>query len=230
MNLFPQLNQWFHIAYTFDEASHVQALYVNAALVASSFVNKTVAYDSHAVLIGADITNGSPGLFYQGEIDELSLYNRALTGTEVVGIYSAAGGGKCPSANPFLLGDLASGTAKTLTLGAVPTNCAPASASATASATTTDPNLLNNTASTSPTTVQDVPANQLRLTAQRVSVNNNSVEICWPLTCAPYMLQATGDLNSPIIWSPAIVPVSMINGRYCTVLSGGIQYFRLKSP
>ena len=106
MDLFPQLNQRFHVAYSFDQASKVQSLYVNGALVDIGVVNKTIAYDSHPMVIGADNNSGTPGLFYQGEIDELSLYNRALAGTEIEVIHRVDGGGKCPAPGPFTVGGL----------------------------------------------------------------------------------------------------------------------------
>ena len=54
---------------------------------------------------------GSSDLFagsrHLGGLDEVSIYNRALSASEVVAIYNAGSAGKCPSAPP-------------------PTNCAPA--------------------------------------------------------------------------------------------------------
>jgi len=73
MDLFPQLSQRYHIAYSFDQATHIQALYVNGVLVDLGVVNKTIAYDSHPLYIGADNNAGSPGFFYKGLIDELTL-------------------------------------------------------------------------------------------------------------------------------------------------------------
>lgn len=41
------------------------------------------------------IVNSSPHDYFQGVIDELTLYNRALTGPEIEGIYAAGSAGKC---------------------------------------------------------------------------------------------------------------------------------------
>jgi uncharacterized repeat protein (TIGR01451 family) len=228
----PQLAEWFHVAYSFDPATQVQALYVNGALVDAGFVTKSIAYDTHPVLIGADDDNGSPGFFYQGQIDDLTLYNRALSGTEIQAIYHAAGAGKCQTPGELLLGDLASGATAQVTLVATPISCPIASASAFVTSTACDANAANNVATVS-VPVQDLPPSQLWLTIQQVSPNNHSVRISWPLTCGPFVLEEASDsLNSPVAWSPAVVPLQTTDDRNCTVLPSGVgnKYFRLRLP
>jgi hypothetical protein len=86
--------QWHHLAFTFDDATKLQALYINGALAASGTANKTLSYDSHPLLLGADIENGTPGFFLNGQIDEASLYDRALSSNEIASIHSAGSAGK----------------------------------------------------------------------------------------------------------------------------------------
>jgi hypothetical protein len=86
--------QWYHLAYTFDDSSKQQILYVNGSPVASGTANKTISYDSHPVLLGVDVENGVLNFFHNGLIDEASLYNRALTRDEVVTIFNAGPLGK----------------------------------------------------------------------------------------------------------------------------------------
>ena len=86
--------QWYHLAYTFDDSSKQQVLYVNGIPVASGTANKTMSYDTHPVLIGADVENGVLSFFHHGQIDEASLYNRALTSDEIATIYNAGAAGK----------------------------------------------------------------------------------------------------------------------------------------
>jgi hypothetical protein len=119
--VFPQLNQRYHVAYSFDPATQVQALYINGAFVNAGLVNKSIAYDSHPVLIGADDNAGSPGFFYQGDIDELTLYHRALTGTEIRAIYDAHTGGKTLTPGSVSLGNLAGGRRRHRGVPAPPT-------------------------------------------------------------------------------------------------------------
>ena len=86
--------QWYHLAYTFDDSSKQQVLYVNGIPAASGTANKTMSYDTHPVLLGADVENGVLSFFHHGQIDEASLYNRALTGDEIATIYNAGVAGK----------------------------------------------------------------------------------------------------------------------------------------
>ncbi|MGA2177811.1 MAG: immunoglobulin domain-containing protein, partial [Verrucomicrobiota bacterium] len=94
----PAAGTWHHVAYTFDANASYQTLYVDGAAVASGASSGPMAYDAHPFQIGADIENGSPAFFFDGEIDETSIYNRALTGEEIASIYAAAFTGKCPPA------------------------------------------------------------------------------------------------------------------------------------
>ena len=230
-DVFPELNQQFHVAYSFDPVTQVQALYVNGGLVNASFVTNTIAYDAHPVLIGADDDNGSPGFFYQGNIDELTLYDRALTGTEIKAIYQADAAGKCQQPISLPLGNLASGAAAQIQVVAAPVACPTVSATATVTSGTMDPNLANN-AATVAIPVQDLSPDDLRLTIERVNENLNLVLIGWPLTCSPFVLEATTDLAFPINWSPTLVPLQLINDRNCTVLpaNDAMKYFRVKLP
>jgi hypothetical protein len=230
-NLFPELNARYHVAYTFDPVAQKQALYVNGALVDSSFINKTIAYDNHALFIGAHNSGGSAADFYQGELDELSLYNRALSGIEVGAIYDAGPNGRCFTTGPVTIGSLASGAAQSFTVVAVPTVCPSASLQATVTGNEVDPALANNTA-TATASVAELPDSQVRLSIRRVSPNNNHVEISWPITCAPFQLETSDDLSPypAIIWTPASVPVLTLPGRYSTVIPADDphRFFRLR--
>jgi hypothetical protein len=95
-NWSPALGTWHHVAYTFDSRTRTQALYIDGdpVVVASGVVNGTIAYDTHPLLIGADIENGSYAFFFGGLIDEPSIYNRALSASEIARIYKAGAAGK----------------------------------------------------------------------------------------------------------------------------------------
>ena len=221
----------FHVAYSFDPATQVQALYVNGALVDAGLVAKTIAYDPHPVFIGADDDNGSPGFFFKGQIDDLTLYNRALSGTEIQAVYLAGGAGKCQTPGQLPLGDLASGATAQITLVATPVTCPTASASVSVTSTASDPNPANNLATVS-TPVEDPPG-QLWLTIQRVSSDSHNVRISWPQTCGPFVLEEASDsLNSPATWSPAVVPLQTTDDHNSTVVPTGVgnKFFRLRLP
>ncbi|HEX4262948.1 MAG TPA: LamG-like jellyroll fold domain-containing protein [Verrucomicrobiae bacterium] len=88
------LGQWYHLAFSFDGNTRQEALYVNGIAVAAANAAKSMAFDSHPLLLGADIENGVPGLFLNGQIDEASIYNRALAANEIAAIYNVASAGK----------------------------------------------------------------------------------------------------------------------------------------
>ena len=78
------LNTWTHIATTYDGA--VQRFYVNGVLVgtANPIVApslNTIVQSNGALRIGGNAS--STGEFFQGLIDEVRIYNRALSVTEI---------------------------------------------------------------------------------------------------------------------------------------------------
>ena len=88
------LGQWHHMAFTFDNSTGYQALYTDGALVASGTAGKSMQFDDHPLLLGADNDNTVPDNFLDGQIDEASIYNRALTTGEIESIYNVGVGGK----------------------------------------------------------------------------------------------------------------------------------------
>lgn len=78
---------WYHVAYTF--ASSVALLYVNGALEGSVF-----AADSG--FAGAIFMGNSFSLF-AGRMDEVGIWNRALTSTEVAQLYNGGSGVTYPA-------------------------------------------------------------------------------------------------------------------------------------
>ena len=93
------LNTWSHVAATYDRASGLIRLYVNGVVdgeTSARFPNTAINNSATDILIGA--VNGqisSPGEFFQGMIDEVELYNRALTPDELAAIFAAGNGGTC---------------------------------------------------------------------------------------------------------------------------------------
>ena len=59
-----------------------------------------------------------PGYFFNGLIDEVSIYNRALTASEIQAIYAADSGGKCPLSAPVITSQP---TNQTVTVGGTST-------------------------------------------------------------------------------------------------------------
>lgn len=83
------LNEWTHLAISFDGTT--KRLYVNGLEMASKEGLGALVYDAAAVpvTIGSDWESNKSGSHFIGAIDEVALYNRALTADEILGIYNA---------------------------------------------------------------------------------------------------------------------------------------------
>jgi hypothetical protein len=88
------LGQWHHMAFTFDATTGLESLYTDGAMVASANAGKSMDFDTHPLLLGADIENGVPSYFLNGQIDEASIYDRALGAGEIASIYNVGASGK----------------------------------------------------------------------------------------------------------------------------------------
>jgi hypothetical protein len=84
---------WYHVAETYDGTN--LCLYINGALDASSSVAGTILATTEPVCIGGTAPNGCAEYFLDGIVDEPSIYNRALSASEISSIYSAGCAGKC---------------------------------------------------------------------------------------------------------------------------------------
>ena len=99
-------NVWLHIAATLDGGSGDMRLYVNGQIVAETNTTSRptcpLTGANRSVCIGN--TPGTAGFPFDGWIDEISLYSRALTQAEIQSIYLAGTAGKCTeSAAPIIL-------------------------------------------------------------------------------------------------------------------------------
>jgi uncharacterized protein (TIGR03437 family) len=83
---------WAHVVVTFDSASGAPHLYVNGIEVAGTFdsgtklrtPNQNPAYGFNIGATG----NPTPGTFFAGSIDDVRIYNRVLSATEVQQLFS----------------------------------------------------------------------------------------------------------------------------------------------
>ncbi len=81
-------NQWYHLAVT--KGSNVYRTYVNGSQVSVETNSLAVPVANAPLTIGQ-----AQGLFMNGLLDEISLYNRALGASEIQAIYQAGAQGKC---------------------------------------------------------------------------------------------------------------------------------------
>jgi hypothetical protein len=93
------MGQFVHVAATLDDATGAMVLYENGAVVAQT-VTTTRPFgpldptQTPGVGIGNSYSLSEYDIPFNGLIDELTVYNRALTAGEVLGIYRAGSSGK----------------------------------------------------------------------------------------------------------------------------------------
>jgi hypothetical protein len=87
------INQWSHVAATYDGT--LMRLFINGSPVAQTNYTANIFPGSTALGIGGFAGGTSSPWQYAGLIDELSLYNRALSAAEIQSIFTADLTGKC---------------------------------------------------------------------------------------------------------------------------------------
>jgi hypothetical protein len=90
-------NVWQHVAMTYDKSSGVAVLYRNGVAAAMANLGTFTPQTSSDFFMGRRPAGPFAGLYFNGKMDEVSLYNRALSASEILAIYYNAGSaGKCP--------------------------------------------------------------------------------------------------------------------------------------
>ncbi len=90
-------NTWYHVAFTFDNAAGFKRLYFNGVLVGNLPLNPNLTGSTDEISIGNSLVFTDRS--FNGRIDEVSLFNRALTSSEVQNIF-ASGGVTTPAPQP----------------------------------------------------------------------------------------------------------------------------------
>ena len=99
-NVIP-LNQWSHVCGTYDGTSI--KIFVNGGFQAATTYSGGIFPGSNDLGIGGLVGNGLPGQVqyaFSGRIDEVGLYNRALSSSEIHATYAAGVSGKCFALRP----------------------------------------------------------------------------------------------------------------------------------
>jgi hypothetical protein len=86
---------WYHLAMTFNSATSNLTLYVNGSVDGTATPIGPTITTTEPIYLGGDPYPGCSQYYFPGLIDEATLYNRALSGSEVSAIYSAGCAGKC---------------------------------------------------------------------------------------------------------------------------------------
>jgi len=80
-------NTWTHWVFTFNGSSLKQ--YKNGALINTTSVSGTIVYGTSSLFLGRASAGGS---YFNGSLDELALFGREITATEVARIYNTGSG------------------------------------------------------------------------------------------------------------------------------------------
>jgi len=87
-------NMWYHVAAV--RAANTISIYVNGILEnQKTFGDTPVNMDVVDLLFGSHVVAGTPAFFLNGEIDEIEVFNRALSPAEIQAIFQADTAGKC---------------------------------------------------------------------------------------------------------------------------------------
>jgi hypothetical protein len=93
------LNQWYHAAATYDGAN--MRLYLNGALVGTASKTGTIATNAN---VPVNIARSPDGTNYlRGTIDDVRIYRRALSASEIAALASAATSDTSPPSQPSAL-------------------------------------------------------------------------------------------------------------------------------
>src|SRR6185312_14706257 len=83
---------------TYVRSNGLASIYRNGILVAQTSLGSFTPNTTGNLLLGErTYLGGNPQVHYTGNLDEMSLYSRALSQSEIQSIFNAGANGKCPS-------------------------------------------------------------------------------------------------------------------------------------
>ena len=95
--------QWTHILVTYNNASKTATFYKNGVFDGSQVTANTIGNGGTTFYIGNDGRDGA-GYPFDGLIDEVRIYNRALTAAEIQALYKSGAAKFAPPSNTGLVG------------------------------------------------------------------------------------------------------------------------------
>lgn len=94
-------NVWQHLAVTYSPSSGTGVIYYNGKSVTTHSMGTFTPQTTYDLYLGRRPSSQGPA-FFQGQMDEVGIYSRALSATEILGIYQAGPGGKCQTGSPII--------------------------------------------------------------------------------------------------------------------------------
>jgi hypothetical protein len=76
---------WYNYVITYDDITDTLKYYLNGTLIFNEYLPLEILNNSYDMFIGA--LGSTPTYFWNGKIDDIAIYNRALTQTEITALY-----------------------------------------------------------------------------------------------------------------------------------------------
>lgn len=237
---------WQHVALTYDKSSGIGTLYVNGSVVAQASLGSFTPQTTFTnILTGRTTFNSvsSPNAAFEGGVDELSFYDRALSGSEIAAIYNAGSAGKCTSGlAPMIVTEptnqtvAVGGTAafSVTATGSAPLSYQWSSNGVSISGATNASLVLTNVAlgwsgntygvqvsnaygaTNSASALLTVNGNSIGVTQRPVlglSRSGKSWLFSWPMVSSNFVLESSPTL-APGSWTPVVSPPSLVGNQY----------------
>lgn len=86
-----QLNEWYYGVYVYDGLSSIYKLYLNGYLIDSNVSSIIPPSILDSLFFGRNALSPMPASLFNGCIDEIRIYNRALSQNEILDLYNQSG-------------------------------------------------------------------------------------------------------------------------------------------
>lgn len=94
----PPVNTWVHLAWVLDDAANTLKLYINGVLSTTATVTQSLGASTQFFRIGSDSPN--VGYYWNGMVDDLRLYDHALSEAEIANAMKGIGPGYGQATDP----------------------------------------------------------------------------------------------------------------------------------
>ena len=107
------INNWYNYTVTYTKNDSTLKYYINNGLVDIKYLNFNIGYNTNPLWIGSQQSIYSTTKTFDGKIDDIGIWNRALTQQEITALYNSCGKNLAisPSNNSKMIGTNATFTA-----------------------------------------------------------------------------------------------------------------------
>lgn len=85
---------WYHVVFTHDITTGGN-IYVNGVLISSNNTSGDICSNQNDLLFGADNNLGSLWRYFNGKLDDIGMWNRALSQSEITSLYNSVHSNEC---------------------------------------------------------------------------------------------------------------------------------------